>query len=57
MPIYTMGRRHFGERRYIRITGKKNTEKKTSTYRIYRGGCDGKPDKQAKKQPKGVLFR
>ena len=31
MPIYTMGRRHFGERRYIRITGKKNTQKETST--------------------------
>jgi len=57
MPVYTMGGRHFGERRHIRIARKKNTQEKIKHNRIYRGGCDGKPDKQAQKQPKGILFR
>jgi len=52
-----MGGRHFGERRHIRIARKKNTQKEVRRNRIYRSGCDRKPDKQAEIQPKGILFR
>ena len=57
MPVCTMGGGHPGERRRILVTGKKGAQEKVGHNRIYRGGRDGKPDKQAKKQPKRILFR